>query len=56
MKTIENKRQFFWNDSLLDQQYTTAHLRLSDRPVRREMILDFKQPWEQDGVGYFQIL
>lgn len=56
MKAIGNKRQFFWNDSLLDAQSTTARLQLSDRPVRREKILDFDQPWEIDSAGYFQIL
>jgi len=52
MKYIGTKRQFFWNDQLLDMKMTNARLQLSDRPIRREIVLDFHEVWEGDFVGY----
>jgi len=55
MRSIGSKRQFFWNDALLEKEYTTARLQLSDKPVKRERVLEYDQPWEKDSAGYVQI-
>ena len=48
-------REFFWDDSLLDWEYTTAERRLHE-PTRREDALTLDKPWEGNGCGYFHIV
>lgn len=53
MKNITDKRQFFWNKDQFDPAHTTARFQLSDRPIRRERVMEFNEPWEsQHGACY----
>lgn len=52
MRNIETKRQFFWNEAMLDMEKTTARIQLSDKPIRREKLLTFNEYWENHKVSY----
>ena len=52
MKNITNKRQFFWSEDSYDKDLTTARLQLSDKPIRREKVMDFNEPWESENITY----
>ncbi len=49
---IGRRREFVWDDYLVDEEKTTAARRLHE-PVRREVSLTFDKPWEGDGCTYF---
>ena len=53
MMVFGTKRQFFWDNTLIDPAYTTAALRLSDKPIRRERVMICDEPWEGDRSSYF---
>ena len=52
MKYIANKRQFFWSEDSFDKDFTTARLQLSDKPMRRERVMEFNEPWEAENITY----
>ena len=52
MKNITNKRQFFWSEDSFDKEFTTARLQLSDKPIRREKVMEFNEPWENENITY----
>ena len=52
MKNITNKRQFFWSEDSFDKDFTTARLQLSDKPIRREKVMDFTEPWESEIITF----
>lgn len=49
---IGGRREFVWDDYLIDTDRTTAARRLHE-PVRRESAFRFDKPWEGDGCNYF---
>ena len=49
---IGRRREFVWDDYLIDPKRTTAARRLHE-PVRRETAFRFDRPWEGDGCNYF---
>jgi len=55
MIDIGSRREFFWDDFLLDTEKTTAQRRLHE-PVPREKAFTFDAPWEGNGCGYFHIV
>lgn len=48
---IKNRREVFWEDSMIIPEHTTAELKLHN-PIKKEHILTFDAPWETAGVGY----
>ena len=48
---IGRRREFVWDDFLVDEGKTTAVRRLHE-PVRREAVMTFDRPWEGDGCNY----
>ena len=56
MIRIENSREVFFDDYLVDTEETTAEMRLH-RPVRRpEPLLVFDKPWEGDRISYLSVI
>ena len=45
MLNIGNRRECFFDDYLIDEDKTTAQVRLH-KPVRKGVVLEFDQPWE----------
>lgn len=52
MRNIGTKRQFFWNKAVVDKERSTTRIRLGDKPIRRERIMTFNEPWENNRVSY----
>ncbi len=48
---IKNRREVFWEDSMIIPEHTTAELKLH-HPVKKEFALAFDAPWEAAGVAY----
>lgn len=51
MLNIKNRREFFWDDTIIDNSKTDARLRLHE-PVKRETVLVHDALWEGDGCDY----
>ena len=45
MLDIQNRRECFFDNYLIDEEKTTAPVRLH-KPVRREVVIEMDQPWE----------
>ena len=52
MVNISTRREFVWDDFIIDIKKTTAERRVHN-PVRREDVIVFDKPWEGDGCCYF---
>lgn len=52
---IGRRREFVWDDFLVDMEKTNAVRRIHE-PVRREVSLTFDKPWEGDGCNYFCVV
>lgn len=52
---IGTRREFFWDDTLVDTAQTTATFRLHP-PQRREVVMVHDAPWEGDGCNYHCIV
>jgi hypothetical protein len=52
---IGTRREFFWDDFLIDAARTTATRRLH-RPEPREVVIVHDQPWEGNGCNFHCIL
>ena len=48
---IKNRREVFWENSMIIPEHTTAELKLH-HPVKKEFALAFDAPWEAAGVAY----
>lgn len=55
MINIGSKRECFFDDFLIDETKNTAEKRLH-KPVRREVILEFDQPWESEEDTMITVL
>ena len=53
--SIGNRREVFWDDALVDNQKTTATLKMHN-PQPREVVLEHGAPWEGDGCDYHSIV
>ena len=54
MINIGKKRECFFDDFLLDNENTTAELRLH-KPIRRKPILELNMPWESKHITMFTV-
>lgn len=52
---IGSRREFFWDDYLIDKSKTNAFLRFH-KPVRREIAVSFDEAWENGDTIYHNIL
>ena len=52
---IGMRRQFVWDESIIDAEKTTA-TRMMHSPVQQETVLTAGMPWEANGIGCFQLL
>lgn len=52
---LGEKREFFWDDYILDTEKTTAQQRLHS-PVYRETVMENDAPWEGNAISYYNIL
>lgn len=52
---IGNRRELFADDALVDRLMDGARLQLA-RPVPRERVLVFDEPWEGTSSGYFSLV
>jgi hypothetical protein len=55
MIKLENKRELFWDDYLVDTEKTTAKLTLN-RPVKKNLVIELDKPWEGDCFSYSDIV
>ena len=53
--SIGSRREVFWDDALVDNQKTTATLKMHN-PQPREVVLEHGAPWEGDGCDYHSIV
>jgi len=51
----ENRREFFWDETMIDVSKTTATPKLHEL-VRRERVLTHDEPWEGDGCNYHNLI
>lgn len=49
---IGSRREFFWDEYLIDMEKTTACFRVHE-PVRKNIPIKLDKPWEGDGCDYF---
>ena len=54
MINIGNRRECFFDNYLLDEEKTTAEVRLH-KPVRRNVIFELDQPWEGNLATFFSV-
>lgn len=52
---IEDRREMFWSDYLIDNDRTTARLRVN-QPTKLEPPMNMDAPWEGNSISYPQIL
>ena len=52
---IKNRREFFWDETILDISRTTATPKIHGL-VRRECVLTHDDPWEGDGCNYHNLI
>ena len=52
---IENRREMFWSDYLIDNTRTTARLTVN-KPVRLDTPIRMDAPWDGNSISYPQIL
>lgn len=52
MIQIGKQRECFWDNYLIDEEKTTAPMRLH-KPVRRKVLLELDQPWEGNLSTFF---
>ena len=52
---IDNRRELFWDEFLIDAGRTTAKLTLH-RPQPKEVVIDHDEAWEGDGCDYHSIV
>ncbi len=52
---IGRRREFVWDDFLIDASQTTAARRVH-QPTRREIRMVLDRPWEGDGCNYFCVV
>ena len=55
MYNIGSRKEFFWDDFIIDVNKTTAKRELH-RPVQRESVFTFDAPWEGDGCGSISLV
>lgn len=55
MIKLDNQREFFWDNYLVNEEQTTAELRVH-QPVRKGVSIAFDKPWEGDGCDYQNIV
>jgi|GEM_PF-542581 len=53
--SIGDRREVFWDDALVDNQKTTATLRMH-KPQPQEVVLEHDAPWEGDGCDFHNIV
>jgi len=49
---IGKRREFIWDNYLVDERKTTADRRVHE-PIRREVSITLDKPWEGDGCDFF---
>ena len=52
---IKNRREFFWDETMIDVSKTTATPKIHEF-VRRECVLIHDEPWEGDGCNYHNLI
>ena len=52
---IKNRREFFWDETMIDVTKTTAKPKIHEL-VRRECVLAHDEPWEGDGCNYHNLI
>jgi len=52
---IKNRREFFWDETMIDVSRTTATPRIHGL-VRREIVITHDEPWEGDGCNYHNLI
>lgn len=55
MIALNGRREFFWDDFIVDTEKTTASRRVH-HPVRKEVAFCHDAPWEGDGCDFFSIV
>ncbi len=55
MLDIKKRREFFWDDTMIDNPKTDARPKLHE-PVKREIVLVHDAPWEGDGCDYHNFI
>ena len=52
---IKNRREFFWDETMIDVSKTTATPKVHQF-IRRECVLTHNNPWEGDGSNYHNLI
>jgi len=54
MLNIKNRREFFWDETMVDTAKTTATPKIHEL-IKRECVVKHDEPWEGDGCDYYNL-